>query len=152
MKAETYTYQEALDIVEKFMERTEIRGFCTYYCKGSCCRGCYNSGRKGSCKVNGRKISCSMYLCDELHHLIFSKRESHIVDNLRRAINKNLRIAGHRSDIYFDVFALKMKGAFKISQKKINRLNKIDTLNIRRKLWSVKGLVAKARRSDERGQ
>jgi hypothetical protein len=55
-------YAQTLDKVEAFMEASGIRAFCTNMCKGDCCSGCYES--KEAChKHEGRRMSCSVYLC-----------------------------------------------------------------------------------------
>ena len=56
------TYQETLDIVEKFMIESCIRYYCADLCKGKCCKGCYTS--KEACHLNeGRRLPCSIYVC-----------------------------------------------------------------------------------------
>jgi len=55
-------YAQTSDMVEAFMKASGIRAFCTNMCKGDCCGGCYES--KNAChKHEGRRISCSIYLC-----------------------------------------------------------------------------------------
>lgn len=53
-----YSYQESLDIVEKFMIDSGIREYCESICKGKCCIGCYDSSN--ACfKNEGRRLACS---------------------------------------------------------------------------------------------
>jgi len=59
----TYTYKEAISIVEKFMIESGIRWYCSKYCNGKCCKGCYTSDN--ACHKNeGRRLSCSIYTCN----------------------------------------------------------------------------------------
>jgi len=63
------SYKDSLDIIEKFMEESGLRNYCTYICKGKCCQGCYTS--KNSCYKNeGRRISCSIFICEQLNYFL----------------------------------------------------------------------------------
>ena len=63
------SYKDSLDIIEKFMEESGLRNYCTYICKGKCCGICYTS--KNACHKNeGRRISCSIFMCNQLNYLL----------------------------------------------------------------------------------
>ena len=109
------SYKRAMEIVEKFMEETGIRDFCTNYCRGWCCNeagdenGCYEG--KNSCAKIGRKLECSMFICNQLRDVIngaSAKRDkdgrviSDIFGDLRREIiNKIHREIGLSYSVYF---------------------------------------------------
>lgn len=60
-----YTYEEALDVIEQTMQLSGIRDYCTKVCKGKCCSECNNS--ENACfKNEGRRISCSAFICSGL--------------------------------------------------------------------------------------
>lgn len=56
-------YVQTLDMVEVFMKASGIRNYCTNICKGDCCGGCYTNSRHSCHEHEGRRISCSTYLC-----------------------------------------------------------------------------------------
>ena len=68
-------YEEALAIIEKFMTNTGIRNYCTNVCKGNCCGACYTS--PDACHKNeGRRISCSIFLCQSLCNILFTTKSA----------------------------------------------------------------------------
>lgn len=59
---ETLNYYQTLEIVENFMIKSGIRGFCTDICRGKCCISCYGSPQ--ACHKNeGRRLACSVFIC-----------------------------------------------------------------------------------------
>lgn len=60
---QTLNYEQTLELVEQFMERSGIREFCTDICQGSCCGGCYEKSDSACHKHEGRRLSCSVYIC-----------------------------------------------------------------------------------------
>ena len=81
MTDEYYSYREALEIVEGFMVRSGIREYCVEICRGECCDTethydpkigkevkCWESD--WSCRVRGRRLACSIYICKELQYLL----------------------------------------------------------------------------------
>ena len=67
------TYQETLDIVEKFMIDSGIRQFCTEICKGLCCMNCYEDNPKACHRQEGRRLPCSIHVCYGLKQHFFEK-------------------------------------------------------------------------------
>ncbi len=58
----TLNYTQTMEIIEAFMNASDIRKYCTDICKGQCCGECYTS--ENAChKHEGRRISCSAYVC-----------------------------------------------------------------------------------------
>jgi len=55
-------YFQTLERVERFMEASGFRKYCTEICRGRCCGGCYTS--EGACHKNeGRRLACSIFVC-----------------------------------------------------------------------------------------
>ena len=69
MKNEFYAYQEALDIIESFMDASGIRYFCTVTCQGGCCSSC----KLKNCSDN-RNLACSYFICNSLGRLILKDK------------------------------------------------------------------------------
>jgi hypothetical protein len=65
MKKPTLTFEEVLDIVEKFMINSSIRRYCTEICKGKCCMECYTNNPKSCRHCEDRRLTCSIYTCWE---------------------------------------------------------------------------------------
>lgn len=72
MNEEYYSYQETLEIVEKFMIDSGIREYCEKICKGRCCGSCFDS-EKACFKNEGRRLPCSLYICGNLKRYLNSK-------------------------------------------------------------------------------
>jgi len=56
-------YAQTLEMVEAFMKASGIRAFCTNICKGNCCDNCYTKSKNACHRHEGRRMSCSVYLC-----------------------------------------------------------------------------------------
>ena len=92
-KKEWLSYRETLRRVEDFMVKSGIRRYCSEICHGQCCGGCYTSER--ACHKNeGRRLSCSTYVCGGLRispgkeeWLLrqFRLAEHHITDQIHKA-------------------------------------------------------------------
>lgn len=93
------TYQETLDIVEKFMIDSGIRKYCTEVCKGGCCMDCYHDNPNACHLQEGRRLTCSIYVCYDLRQK-FSKRTSVVLNNIHYDIYEQYSID---FDLYFDV-------------------------------------------------
>lgn len=65
-ESETLTYAECLAEVETFMEESGICHFCSETCKGRCCIGCWEKNPASCHRNEGRRISCSVFLCSGL--------------------------------------------------------------------------------------
>ena len=156
------TYEETLDKIEEFMRKSELRDFCTKVCQGHCCQGCFTSSQ--ACHKNeGRRLSCSIFLCYSLEELVFDKAEKVIYNNLKGAIvNELQRITS--GDIYFDTHDESVRQAFSIEQDIIEQdildaLLKINVdhvkyrLNAFRHLHSISSrfLVKKLQKRDKNG-
>jgi len=110
-----YTYEEALEIVEKFMIESRIRKYCETVCQGRCCPNYYEVGKgwvkckdsDQSCLLTGRRLPCSIYLCDELRELLPNNK---ILSHLDRVV-KNTMMSIMRLDPYF-LIQIGQKGNF----------------------------------------
>jgi len=81
------TYGETLDLVEKFMIDAEIRRYCTDICKGSCCASCYNDNEEACHRQEGRRLSCSAFICYALSSLL-SEKDSVVMLRVDRIIGE----------------------------------------------------------------
>lgn len=61
-------YAETFLRIEKVMTGCGLRRFCTVVCQGACCSGCYKTDH--SCKIHGRRLGCSAFICDNLHAVL----------------------------------------------------------------------------------
>jgi len=115
------TYDETLDILERFMLDSGLRAFCESRCKGVCCNACFYS--KNAChKHGGRRLSCSAFLCMEIEHLIFPNkttmgRFSDINIQIRSAIRKT----GYSKNEYFYPHSEKTRSQFRLPESIISQ-------------------------------
>ena len=114
-----YSYQESLDIVEKFMIDSGIREYCETICKGKCCGGCYES--KYACRKNeGRRLSCSTMICEELRNFIFSDETKRSYENIDHCMWRKFITDCDLTDIHFNVHTDYVKSKFKIAKRFFN--------------------------------
>jgi len=81
-------YYETLNVVENFMIESGIRDYCTNICGGICCGNCYKSDN--ACHKNeGRRLTCSIFLCyvdiDECREI---RRITSVIENAVYEISK----------------------------------------------------------------
>lgn len=80
-KGEFLSFDQTLGMVEDFMTKSGIRNYCTYYCKGKCCYGCYSS--KNSCHITtGRRMGCSKFICGSIHGAMGKDIQEHYYNNV----------------------------------------------------------------------
>lgn len=130
---EFYSYQETLHIVEKFMIDSKIREYCETICKGQCCsKDCY--GSSNACYKNeGRRLSCSCFICLELAHELFGddyRTEDKITD-LNVDITNVLHKTMH-SNAYFNVHTLEVQRKFKIPIKSVKQLEDLNIDDVKK--------------------
>lgn len=78
------SFREFKKEINKFMVDSGIRDFCRDYCKGKCC--CEVRKECGeSCKTGKVPITCSLYVCYSLAHLLGLEK---YYDLAERIINK----------------------------------------------------------------
>ena len=92
-------YRETLDIVEEFMVSSRIREYCTTICKGKCCTGCYEKNEEACHRQEGRRLSCSIFLCIPLYNYI-PKDSYKVLINAKNAIIKEYHKFS-KKNIYF---------------------------------------------------
>lgn len=123
-------YKDTLEIVEKFMINSGIREYCTKICKGKCCSGCYELNPKACWRCEGRRLSCSIYLCNDL--LIFfgtiDKKILKTILNARANITKEYRKYSIHN-IYFNLPNNKFFKQSRFSKTAINKLLDLQTIN-----------------------
>ena len=138
------TYEETLNKVETFMVKSGIREFCTEVCQGHCCDGCYNS--KNACHRNeGRRLSCSVFLCMNLRDLIFDTVDIEAYTEMDNAITYKLSkiIAiekGTSANIYYSPHTKEIRDKFFIEDEFLNVLDKIDLTRIKNKLRAIRNI------------
>ena len=115
-------YKKTLDIVEKFMISSRIREYCTDICKGKCCRECYKENKKAGHRQEGRRLSCSIYLCASLYNL-FSKKNTKILMKVKSIVIKEYYTDYAGNNIYFNVPSKKF---FKQSRFSSDVIYKLD--------------------------
>jgi len=86
---DSYTYTQALNIIEDFMVKNNIRQFCSEYCIGHCCASC----RDMACLVSKkeRRITCSSFLCGELCAIIFTQEQWEAIEKIRMMVCRCVR-------------------------------------------------------------
>lgn len=139
-KEEYYNYEQALAIIEQFMKETGIRGYCSEYCKGYCCGTCYKS--KDAChKHEGRRMACSIYVCDSLEAIIFSKTEAQTLYRMRSDIDDALH-PFYKASHYFDTpkNEKELRENFRVRKEIIDRLKKFDMDEIQDKVHFLRYL------------
>lgn len=62
----TLSYTECLAEIESFMADSGIRQFCSEVCHGQCCVGCWDRNPNACHRNEGRRITCSAFICGEL--------------------------------------------------------------------------------------
>jgi hypothetical protein len=147
MDGDLFTYGEALNKIENFMIDSGIRKFCSEVCKGRCCLGCYES-EKSCVKNEGRRLSCSIWVCNEMLNLIFSERDKLRITILRDKITEDLQywmnaLSYHRKNVYFNPHSEYVMKNFRINKKFVNFLDSIDIKNIKRKIICLCSIVKK---------
>ena len=138
------SYAKALNRIERFMESSGIRNICSNYCMGRCCEGCYKS-EKACHKNEGRRLSCSFYMCYSLKRLVFTDHESKIFNTIDSAIGAKVREAlkadkaknGMYPNIYFEVSSRSVRARFSIDINILNKLDKIDIDNVQAKTFAL---------------
>ena len=128
-----YTYQETLDIVEKFMIETGVREYCETICKGKCCGSCYES--KYACRKNeGRRLSCSTMICNKLVNLLFTEKEKQLYENLDLCMWRKFVNDCDLSDIYFNIHTNEVQKKFKIAKRMFSFIRRTDIDKVKSKI------------------
>lgn len=121
----TYTYAEALEKVEKFNIETGVREFCSVICQGKCCRDRCTPER--SCEGDeGRRFSCSVFVCNTLREIIFTPSQNEIYLKVDRAMREDLEKLGLIKWLFYSVHTKKVKEEFSIKKSIIDELDKIS--------------------------
>lgn len=143
-KAEQYTYKQALKVIENFNQITDIRNFCTNYCVGRCCLNCYRTN--DACHKNeGRRISCSMYLCSTLRKLIFTPQMIEIYHRIMAILTEKVTLMKKGLDEFYTPDT-KIINSFRIDKEVIDRLKKFDIQYIWGKVRSIENIMADSRK------
>ena len=128
-----YTYQETLDIVEKFMIETGVREYCETICKGKCCGSCYES--KYACRKNeGRRLSCSTMICNKLVNFLFTEKEKELYTNCDLDMWHTFIRDCDLRDIYFDIYTDYVKKKFKIAKQLFSFIDRMNIKEVKSKV------------------
>ena len=137
-------YNEALEKIEDFMVKSNIRKFCTQVCHGKCCSGCYES--KNACHLHeGRRLTCSAFICLNLKSLIFNDKERSIYSDISSKIVREMTrvrpggISG--ANVYFYPHTKKERKEFHIDKGVLDQLNKIDIDEVANKIKCIRALT-----------
>lgn len=134
---DTYTYNETLTIVESFMVDSGIRDYCTKICKGACCKECYTA--EYACHKNeGRRLSCSTFICAELINIIFKHTTSrtkylHVLDSIRHCLYDVMGCV----NVFYTVHTKVIQESFRIPKKYTTPVKKIDVEDIKLRISSI---------------
>ncbi len=146
----TYTYQQTLSIVEKFMKDSGIREYCSKVCKGGCCRGlpnvkkmCYDTDI--ACYRNeGRRLACSIYVgygC--FFYPIFYEKSNYeqkvmsvkywtiicvVIEHIRSVVEK------HVDNAYYRINTPEIQSNCSFNCKIIDQIKQIDTNKIKERI------------------
>ena len=90
-------YEHTLNIVDKFMIDSGIRDFCTNTCGSKCCTGCKDNNPLRCTEMEGRRLSCTIYLCHPLAMLIFTRQEFQTFYKIQEVI---LKIVGKHINLF----------------------------------------------------
>lgn len=131
MRSRELTYQEALDIVEKFMINSGIRQYCTEICKGGCCMDCYEDNPNSCRHCEGRRLPCSMYTCYELREH-FPKEIGEIIIEVEQNIHNRYYDYDGSIDVYFSAPSKTFFKAIRFPISIKTNLKRIDIKKIKK--------------------
>ena len=144
-KRKYLNYEETMNLAERFMKVSGIRGYCEYTCKGNCCGpNCYNSDR--GCQKNGKRLACSFYICNSLRLILFSdiRDVENLFNRLKYGIMDALEKANrdHRMEPYFRPYEKHVIEDFKLYNSKTKLEKLIDSAPlISRKIIAITILI-----------
>ncbi|MCX6743037.1 MAG: hypothetical protein NT116_02255 [Candidatus Parcubacteria bacterium] len=133
-------YQETLDKIEKFMNDSGIRDFCSEQCHGKCCSGCYEKNPDACHRNEGRRLACSAFICSSLRVLIFSPNEAELWDHICMNINHQHAEAdlkhAHKS-LYHTPYPAEAKKNYRVKKTVLAKLKNFNVQAIREKLTKL---------------
>jgi hypothetical protein len=132
-----YSYDDILDVVEKFMTDSGIRKWCSDHCKTKCCEGCYKSDQ--ACHKNeGRRLTCSLYLCGSIVHRCSGIAHNNLLNKFKtldtfHVLVKDIIRKVSRRDPYFKVHTPEIKKLINFPKYFVELYipNESDTLKIK---------------------
>jgi len=120
------------------MKETGIRNFCESICGGHCCgTKCYKS--KNACHKNeGRRISCSIFICGAMRHDFFTAKEcSYLWGAKRQVENDMFPYFGFGGNCYYEPMTTKQIEDIRFNNKIITNLEKINVKKVKKKVKEV---------------
>ena len=119
---EVLNYDQTLELVESFMEKSGIRSYCTDICKGDCCGSCYTNNPEACHRNEGRRLACSVYLCytptcfptdDFMEPFVRVSREvTNVIDRVYERFDTN-------QNVYSSGFAIYRNKYFRVPPKEL---------------------------------
>lgn len=124
MSKDYYTYDELLQIVEKYIIGLNIRKICGEICKGKCCKGCNKCVDK-----DDKNLACSYFMCYSLRSKVFSMtvEQHHVFVETIKYIEYVIEHTIERYP-YYRLFTKKQKDKMLFEKSKIKflKLKPID--------------------------
>lgn len=103
------SYKDALNIIENFMFKSGLRDFCSNVCKGACCSGCYELSIS-ACIINeGRRLTCSAFICATLQSDLFDHQEKKLYYHVMRECIEDTFQRYCTGNIYFSIHGPKIR-------------------------------------------
>ena len=142
---EELNYAETLKIVEKFMEKTGIRHFCTDYCGGQCCNPCYENNKDKNCRIFGRRLECSMFICDALKTVLLNESNCNKYRHSLRVIENEFVRQNDDGSMYFIQRKKETMERFRLKRSSIEFYEDNKIVNeVFRRIYGVMSLFGKS--------
>lgn len=129
------SYKKTLLLVERFMIDSNIRKYCSEICKGKCCESCYEKNPYACYRCEGRRLTCSIYLCDSMLNL-FSATDKKFLQWTSKEIKEQYRIYNKLKCIYANIYFAKPDKVFlktvRFSNTIENVMEDLGIINIRK--------------------
>ena len=159
------SYKEALNLIENFMVKSGLRDFCSNVCAGACCSGCYETS-PSACIINeGRRLTCSAFICSTLIEDLFDREDRdryRAADDYIVATFANMCVG----DIYFNIHGPKIRNTINFDSRaleifkdrnlinkcklKLKELRNTDYWSAKKNRWKPKFIPAKNRGSSRK--
>jgi hypothetical protein len=123
-------YNEALGIVEHWIEREGIRTICSTVCKGRCCTDQVECAHP-SCFDGDRKLECSVFVCPDVIFTLLSREDSnryfkvrnHVEDALRKRLEKKMGCHWWQGHIlWFGKMPVEVKNEVRFDEEVVKQL------------------------------
>ena len=144
-------YDRFLKHIETAMDVSGVRNYCAKTCYGACCDGCFET--ENACHKNeGRRLACSLFICDTLKDIILTDRQNKVYRDLTKDITNALRKAGKAYDsLYFTPYTKTRIENFNCKTENLKKFVVfMKSSRIRRLMGRLPRLVKRANVSERR--